>query len=294
MSVDINELKNHSFFSILVNQKSEHCLKDFSDFSDLAATCEDEDLEFANPLDFQQRATGLKCLYLVVNGHYTIHFPTKRAVKVLHDGKKQYFFGFRSRRHEIFGEFYLAKEHAFPNVVATCMSNFGKVISIPITNFISFLDKHPILWKKIFETEVEKLLSLRRYAESIQLESRLSYACVASSILAIADDLDLLNEKEVKFRVFREDFLAYISESTSYNVLSKKIDPLEAENIIEINFFSFKKSGNRFEISKIDKDNLKEKKRREHGRIIWEIAIKDRKKLEDYSMIATKELNTSL
>lgn len=283
IGIDVERLKQHNFFKDWVKTAD---AVELESLSELSTKCKGEEITFAKLLKFAQKATSKKCLYLIETGSYTIHFPTEYAVKVdYHDEQRKYFFGVRSYKHELFGEFHLADEYSFSDVKATCMSKQGSVISIPIRQLKEFLVKNPTIWKRFFESEVEKILSLRLYTEAIQLTSRGYYSpCVAASILAMSEDFgkDLI-------QIFEDDFLAYISEKNGTNVFDKKLKPLEAKGAIKVTEFALRKkseSEEDFEIVEVNKNLIKEV--RERGRIFWKIEVLDKNILRNVAKVPYK------
>jgi CRP-like cAMP-binding protein len=221
MPISVDELKNHRFFDEWIKDESNP--KSLNELETLANNCDIETFEPKEPLTFVKKSNDKPCFYLIREGAFIIYFPTTLAVKV--DFKKEFsedrfLFAFRSKVHETIGEIELT-EH-LPRMRARCMLEKSETIAVPIEDFQIFIEKFPKMWRKFFMIQMKKLESARHYAEAIQLESRKTGACIAASLLAIANDLEEdENKNNVEIKLMWEEFLAYISEGTENNVREK-------------------------------------------------------------------------
>jgi CRP-like cAMP-binding protein len=234
MSVSVDELKEHRFFREWV--KEELNSTTLTQLEILAQNCDIEFFEPKERLTFEKGSNRNKpCFYLIKEGSFIIYFPTSFAVKVVgfkSASGNRFLFALRSKVHETIGEVGLLAEPA-PHMDTRCMLEKAETIAIPIEDFRNFLEKFPKMWQKLFKIQMRKLLSARSYSESLQVDSRSGGACVAASLLAIANELEEDENKNViEIKLLWDDFLAYISERTSSHVKTK-LDLLRNERAIE-------------------------------------------------------------
>jgi CRP-like cAMP-binding protein len=232
MPISVEELKGHRFFKEWI--KDELNSTTLTYLETLAQNCDLESFEPKELLTFEKKSNHKPCFYLIKEGAFIIHFPTSLAVKVgfkKEFGGNRFLFAIRSKVHESIGEVGLAEPA--PRMDTTCMLEKAETIAIPIEDFRNFLEKFPKMWQKLFKIQMRKLLSARNYSEAIQVDSREGGACVAASLLAIANELEENENKEdVEIKLLWDDFLAYISERTSSHV-RKKLDLLRDAEAIQ-------------------------------------------------------------